>query len=133
MMSVSVSGIIQRLLVSVTLLLVLGCTTYSEESSMYDHVVGKRVTDTIADWNELLARQYSIGTPLAELESLIGEYARDKGVFYSGGTGIRRVSYLIDDFVQIDVTVDRMGRILEPPIAIERLQWIRNPDGSLRL
>jgi hypothetical protein len=59
-----------------------------------------------------------------------GKY-RDKGILYWGGSGNRRIYYLIDDFVQVSFDVDREGKLIVEPLVESRGLWLKDADGSL--
>ncbi len=81
-------------------------------------------------WELFLHKNVDRGDPLKKVDELLAGKFRDKADITLGGTGRREVYYLIDDFLQVCVSVTHLDRVEETRVSV-RGKWLRKPDGQL--
>jgi hypothetical protein len=90
------------------------------------------IKDTINWWNKDLQGSFKAGDKLAEVEKFMSGKYRDKASTLGDGTGIYYQYYLVDDYIQVRLILNRHRELLRPPLAFRKVPWLRGPLGFLR-
>jgi len=90
------------------------------------------VTEAMERWNKYLAEKTKTAeTTIADLDLVMKERYRDRGIQRLGGSGTRAMYYLIDDYFQLRAVFGSDDRLESPPMLQPVTKWCRRPDGDI--
>jgi hypothetical protein len=85
------------------------------------------------EWELALAIALRVGDEEAKIERFMRGKYRDKAALHWGGTGARRIYYLIDDYLQVYFELEFTGedKLKSAPTVEKKGAWLKRPDGRL--
>src|SRR5260221_7790838 len=92
---------------------------------------GELFKTAIRSWENWLAVIPKIGDDEGRIEKLMQGKYRDKAPAAMGGSGAKRVYYLIDDYLQVYFAFDRNGKLHVSPTVEKKGKWLKLAEGGL--
>src|SRR6266404_5686407 len=118
------------LLASMALLSILTSTAFTSPTGR-DATTKERIAQAKQIWERWIQDNVAIGDDLKKVDGLLKGSFRDYVQQSLGGTGNRRVTYLLDDYQELEFGVDRHDKLASLPAVLPARAWIRLPRGEL--
>lgn len=82
-------------------------------------------------WEKWIQENVAVGDELKKVHDLLKSSSRDRGEIALGGTGHRRIYYMLDDYHQLEFVVDKRERLTTSIAVTPARTWIKLPAGNL--